>query len=293
MPKSPQASAAKDVRREEQTSKYDPPRLVPTLVTTASILFACISAQTILFAFQIEANFSVYVALNVAALVAFGASAFLVARILRAVSFAADSLGNLAKPEETAAPESARLRRAERQDAIGRLLAAPGEIATRIEAAANEIERLKEIDPLTGLGNRWWLQWRAKQEFVRAQREGSPISMVVVKIDRLDDINANFGHHAGNTALLTVADALRDFVRPYDLVGRISGDAFGVVLPGASQESAAGIADRLQRAIANRTLTLLGDRSVSARVSIVERETGDVWFEQFFERGNMELRTKP
>ena len=282
-----------DVRRSTQTPEHDARGLVTRLVVAAGILLVCITAQTILFAHQIETNLPLYIALYVAALVAFGVSARLVTRILGAVSFAADSLLNLARPAESSEePQDVNVQEEERRDPVGRLLTASSQITTKIQAAAGEIERLKEIDPVTGLGNRWWLQYRAKQEFARAQRESSPISMVIVKIDRFDDINATFGHHAGNSALLSVADTLRDFVRAYDLIGRIAGDAFGVVLPGADLKSAADIAERLQRAIGTRTLALLGDQSVSASVSVVEREEAkDVWFEQFFERGNMEFRT--
>ncbi|SDR63142.1 diguanylate cyclase (GGDEF) domain-containing protein [Rhizobiales bacterium GAS113] len=257
----------------EQNPRKSTRSLIPTLVISSGILLFSILLQMI-FAGRIDEPQSLFTILGAVQLIAFGVSAIVVLKMMGAIESATAELTGLAEP----LPRST-----EARDLVGRLLATPSRVANKIDSAAGDLERLKEIDPLTGLGNRWWLQMRAKQEFDRAQREANPISLILVKINGLDDINSQFGHHAGNTALLSVADTLRDFVRPYDLVGRVAADEFSVVLPGAPLSVATEIASRLQSAISSRRLALLDNRSVSASAAVVEPQAKDSWFEQFFE----------
>src|SRR6478609_1814360 len=74
-----------------------------------------------------------------------------------------------------------------------------------------EVERLQDIDAVTGLGNRKWLQVRTVQEFSRAQRERSPLSFILVTIDKYDEIAARLGSGASEALQLHVADTLKSF----------------------------------------------------------------------------------
>jgi diguanylate cyclase (GGDEF)-like protein len=261
-------------------------RLTSKLKLSSSVLLASILLLALLGAGSGDISLALgALALGAVALAAFFTSAIRVTQILSAVRFASENLHNLARPSSS----QPRAGGSEDDDPIRGLLDTPGLIAERIEGATGEIERLREIDPITGLGNRWWLQTRGRQEFGRALRESRPISMIVVKILRLEGIDAEFGHHAANTALLSVADTLRDFVRPYDLVGRVAADQFDLILPGADLDAATEIARRLQKAIGSRTIALIGDRCVDASVAVVEKQAEDSWFDEFFERGYHEL----
>jgi diguanylate cyclase (GGDEF)-like protein len=216
--------------------------------------------------------------LGIVALAAFAACALEVTRILSAIHVATAQLLDLAgRPPigDGAAGDD---------DAIARLLAMPGRMARSLEGVTSEIERLREIDPITGLGNLWWLRTRGRLEFARAGRENSAISMIVVRLNRLHEINAAYGQHAGNMALLAVADTLREHVRPYDLVGRVGTEEFGLILPGSDLAAATEIAARLQNAIAAKQVAPIGGRPVSASVAVVERQAGDSWFDAFLER---------
>jgi diguanylate cyclase (GGDEF)-like protein len=248
-------------------------------------LLAAILFQALLSMLDVPGRGYVSLILGAAALLAFGVSALEVTRMLSAVRLATEHLIELAGPSS----RQARAREVEGQDLVDRLLALPARIAERMDTTTSEVERLREVDAVTGLGNRWWLQLRGRQEFARASRENRPISMIVIRVNRLERMEAEFGQQAANAALLSVADILRDFVRPYDLVGRVAADEFGLILPGAELRDATEIASRLQRAIASRSMAAIGDTRVSASVAMVEKQAGDSWFDAVFERGNEEL----
>lgn len=74
-------------------------------------------------------------------------------------------------------------------------------------------------------------------------------ALLVIDADHFKSINDNFGHDVGDDALRVIAGAIRGQVRKGDLVGRLGGEEFGVFLPGATQENAAGVAERIRRSI--------------------------------------------
>lgn len=124
------------------------------------------------------------------------------------------------------------------------LLAALGLGAFR---AAYVHERgLARVDELTGLANRHAFLERAEAELVRACRSGRPISMAFVDVDDFKLLNDQLGHAAGDGALRAVADELRGAVRAVDLVARIGGDEFAVLLPDIDVEGAAAAARRIR-----------------------------------------------
>lgn len=99
--------------------------------------------------------------------------------------------------------------------------------------AVRSLTRLATVDPLSGLSNRRELMRVLESEVARASRGGAPFALVLVDLDRLKSINDCCGHRAGDRAILRVANALRVSVRASDTAGRIGGDEFAVVLPGA------------------------------------------------------------
>ncbi len=111
-----------------------------------------------------------------------------------------------------------------------------------------KIERLTLHDELTGVGNRRYLN----QEIEKIERSGGrkhPVSMISIDIKDFKVINDTFGHSAGDKVLRTVAVALLDVVRPFDLVVRMGGDEFLVVLPNADGEVAQEITMRIEKAL--------------------------------------------
>jgi diguanylate cyclase (GGDEF)-like protein len=99
------------------------------------------------------------------------------------------------------------------------------------------------------------------------QRTDDEAALLVIDIDHFKRINDTYGHDCGDVALARVAHAIKDSVREFDVVGRIGGEEFGVLLPGASRERAAAIAERIRTNVFKTDLPLAGEtRHVSVSV---------------------------
>jgi diguanylate cyclase (GGDEF)-like protein len=132
-------------------------------------------------------------------------------------------------------------------------------IAAGLGMHIDRLRRLTEMDPLTGLFNRRHFSRRLEAEMRRAQRHTGQVSLLLVDIDRLKDINDVFGHAAGDAALIAVGDVLRTTVRLSDVAARIGGDEYAVILPETAASDALALADRLQRALASRRVGYASD----------------------------------
>jgi diguanylate cyclase (GGDEF)-like protein/PAS domain S-box-containing protein len=139
----------------------------------------------------------------------------------------------------------------------------------------SELVRLKEefhrqavTDMLTGLHNRRFYMESARLEFTRAQRHGEPLSVIGVDVDQFKCINDRYGHHVGDVVLCAIADGIRSAVREGDLVGRIGGEEFAVLLPHTSLSEARALAHRICQTIGD--LHLSGDWSdvISPTISL-------------------------
>lgn len=107
------------------------------------------------------------------------------------------------------------------------------------------------LDGLTGLHNRRALDERLAAELRHALRDRTPLSLVMIDVDRFKRYNDHYGHVAGDDALRQVAAALRaGMLRPMDLVTRYGGEEFACLLPGTDLAGALAVAERLHAAVA-------------------------------------------
>ena len=118
------------------------------------------------------------------------------------------------------------------------------------ERLGDELRHLAAIDPLTGLRNRRTLLEALKHDLAVARRRDEPVSFLTIDVDHFKKINDTHGHPAGDRALVVVAQALREVSRVEDTIGRMGGEEFAVVLPGADVEAAQAAAERLRAAMA-------------------------------------------
>ena len=138
------------------------------------------------------------------------------------------------------------------QAALTNLLSEIDELRTevgRLKARLNEAEDLADEDPLTPLLNRRAFLRELRRVLTFAQRYGGPASLIYFDLDGFKAVNDRFGHAAGDAALKGVAERLRAQVRESDIVGRIGGDEFGVILVQADLSAALAKAASLAAAI--------------------------------------------
>ena len=121
-----------------------------------------------------------------------------------------------------------------------------------------EMRRLATIDPLTGLANRRHFFAAAEREVVRAQRSGACVALVMGDIDKFKSINDAHGHPGGDAVLVAVAGTLATESRPHDTVGRLGGEEFAVLLPGADASAVLAAAERLRASVESLAVTFDG-----------------------------------
>ncbi len=135
--------------------------------------------------------------------------------------------------------------------------------ATGFEATrrAEQLREMAERDALTGLANR-----RALRAYLSEHaREG--FALLTCDLDRFKRLNDSLGHEAGDSALVQFADLMSALARPSDLVVRLGGEEFGLVLPDASSQAAYGVAERLVHATREHFAGLPGGLTVSVGVA--------------------------
>ena len=164
--------------------------------------------------------------------------------------------------EETAAQKAAT------QAESARLKA---EIARRI-ALEQDLRILASTDALTGLVNRRAFMERFSHELARSQRHGPAPTLLILDIDHFKKINDQHGHPSGDSVLAHLAQLLRASLRNLDIVGRIGGEEFAVVLVETNAAMAEPVIDRLLERIRETTVTLSDGQPLQFTASIGSTE---------------------
>jgi diguanylate cyclase (GGDEF)-like protein len=139
---------------------------------------------------------------------------------------------------------------------IGQRILLLGESLSR---ARDQLESLALFDSLTGLMNRSAFLRSAQGELERARRSSAPLSMIALDLDRFKSLNAEHGVDMGDEVLKIVAQTIREKSRPYDCIGRWTGDEFVIALPGVIGADAEKIAERIIKGINAANITYKND----------------------------------
>lgn len=116
----------------------------------------------------------------------------------------------------------------------------------RMQEMAEALRRLALEDPLTGLANRRRFEPQLQTAIALSARSGLPLSLIMVDIDHFKRFNDSAGHAAGDEALKAVSAALeRSARRPGDLVGRLGGEEFAILMPQTGADDAISVAERV------------------------------------------------
>ena len=119
----------------------------------------------------------------------------------------------------------------------------------KVKERTEDLQRLTEIDYLTGLLNRRGMMDKLEKEVARQARQGGSMGLLLLDLDYFKQINDTYGHEAGDLALCAAANVLRSMKRSYDHVGRWGGEEFILLLPECSKEELIPIAERIREAI--------------------------------------------
>lgn len=161
---------------------------------------------------------------------------------------------------------------------------------TQLQEANRQLNRLATLDHLTGCANRRHFYALAEAELSRSRRYSRDMGLVIMDVDHFKSVNDRFGHAAGDAVLQTVADTIREGLRELDVLGRIGGEEFALLLPETTRTEALTIAERMRRRIDELRIEHDGNElTLTASFGVTAREPGDVRLDSMMRRADHAL----
>jgi len=155
------------------------------------------------------------------------------------------------------------------------------------DRSQRELERAARVDYLTDVYNRRAIEELGTRAIAGARRHGVPLAVQVVDIDHFKRINDDLGHAAGDLALVQAVARIRECLRAEDLLGRLGGEEFIVLMPNTDGASAVAAAERIRQAFSDRPLDLQGEpREVTLSIGVAVLAPADRLFSQLLQRGD-------
>jgi len=132
---------------------------------------------------------------------------------------------------------------------LQQLLAEKEQLTRQLQDANAKLKRLASTDSLTGVANRRRFTEALDECIANSKKTAAPISLIMMDIDHFKKINDTFGHATGDKVLKAVCQRMEANVRPQDVVGRLGGEEFAVLLPETDADIGQIVAERLRRAL--------------------------------------------
>jgi len=156
-----------------------------------------------------------------------------------------------------------------------------------LQALIDALCDLSSRDGLTGLANRRNFENAIARESDRVARSGEPALLLMLDIDHFKRINDHHGHVAGDLVIKAVSEALNATVRPMDLVARIGGEEFAIILPNCPPAFGSTVAERIRERVEEQAIQLVSGQQLGCTISIGGayapqwvRSTPAVWMER-------------
>jgi len=147
-------------------------------------------------------------------------------------------------------------------------LAEKEELAKKLKASNDALRRLATIDPLTGVGNRRSFTESLDRVLDELARSGRPLTILSLDLDHFKQVNDGFGHAGGDDVLVEVGERLRRATRATDVVARLGGEEFGVLLPECGETDGQMVAERIRDGIGGKPMRCRDGREVAVTVSV-------------------------
>jgi diguanylate cyclase (GGDEF)-like protein len=156
-----------------------------------------------------------------------------------------------------------------------------------LRASEARVRELAHTDALTGAANRRRFDETLAAEVVRAERYGSPLSVVFADLDHFKTVNDQWGHPAGDEVLRQFVQIMKADVRPSDLVARSGGEEFAILMPHTGAEAAVACAERIRLTFKTCTVAGVG-QTVTSSFGVTHYERGEPQ-KQFLRRADRAL----
>ncbi|KFL36174.1 GGDEF domain-containing protein [Arenimonas donghaensis] len=155
------------------------------------------------------------------------------------------------------------------------------------DRSQRELARAARVDYLTDVYNRRAIEELGTRAIAGARRHGVSLAVQVVDIDHFKRINDELGHAAGDLALVQAVARIRECLRAEDVMGRLGGEEFIVLMPDTDGASAVAAAERIRQAFSDRPLDLQGERrKVTLSIGVAVLAPADRLFSQLLLRGD-------
>ena len=137
-----------------------------------------------------------------------------------------------------------------------------------LQGLIDSLVDLSSRDALTGLANRRSFELALAREIDRVARVGEPALLLALDIDHFKQVNDTHGHASGDLVLKAVAKALLECVRPMDMVARVGGEEFAIVMPNCPAAFGEAVAERVRRRVAAMPVPIGPSQQIQVTVSI-------------------------
>ncbi|MFN3199195.1 MAG: diguanylate cyclase [Bradymonadia bacterium] len=141
-------------------------------------------------------------------------------------------------------------------------------LARELQAKNEQLRRLAATDALTQVANRRHFTEMFQSTLAQAQTSGQPVTLLMFDIDHFKKINDTYGHAAGDEVLKAFVKRIAKAIRPEDLVGRLGGEEFGVLLGGCGRVQGRGVSGRIRQAIRSEQFRLDDGQMITVTSSI-------------------------
>ena len=174
--------------------------------------------------------------------------------------------------------------------AVGSVLPVVGTLGFLLmctERSQRELERAARVDFLTGCYNRRAIEELATRAIAGARRHGMPLAVLVLDIDHFKRINDELGHAVGDAALVESVARIRESLRAEDVLGRLGGEEFIVLMPNTDMASAVSAGERIRLGFCSLPLVMDGHRrAVTLSIGVATLSPADRQFSQLLQRGD-------